>query len=100
MSPSPLISILMPVYNEAPTIERAVNQVMAADLAEPYELIVVDDGSTDAAFGVRAFAGHTSHSFLFVLGNRMVTLVANLLFNVALDGLRVFAMLLCCRLGA
>ena len=40
------------------------------------------DGRTDAVFGVRAFEGHTSHSFLYVLGNRFVTLVANVLFNV------------------
>ena len=40
-----------------------------------------------AVFGVRAFEGHTSHSFLYVLGNRGVTLVANLLFNVYLRDL-------------
>ena len=38
-------------------------------------------------FGVRAFDGYTSHSFLFVLGNRGVTLVANVLFNVYLRDL-------------
>jgi glycosyltransferase involved in cell wall biosynthesis len=37
---------------------------------------------TNAVFGVRAFNGYTSHSFLYVLGNRGVTLVANVLFNV------------------
>jgi glycosyltransferase involved in cell wall biosynthesis len=40
------------------------------------------DGETNAVFGVRAFNGYTSHSFLYVLGNRGVTLVANVLFNV------------------
>jgi glycosyltransferase involved in cell wall biosynthesis len=40
------------------------------------------DGDTNAVFGVRAFNGYTSHSFLYVLGNRGVTLVANILFNV------------------
>lgn len=152
----PVLSVLMPVYNEAPTVERAVDQVLAADLGVECELIVVDDGSTDgtseilrdrdwppevrllsqspnrgkgaavraalaeargeiaaifdadleydphdlvqliapissgeanAAFGVRAFEGHTSHSFLFVMGNRVVTLVANLLFNVYIKDL-------------
>jgi hypothetical protein len=33
---------------------------------------------------VRAFDGYTSHSFLFVLGNRAVTLACNVLFNVYL----------------
>jgi len=150
------LSVLMPVYNEAGTVERAIGEVLAADLPVDAELIVVDDGSTDgtrevlergtwpdsvrlfshernrgkgaavrtalaqargrfsaifdadleydpddlaellppllegrarAAFGVRAFDGYTSHSFLYVLGNRGVTLAANLLFNVYLKDL-------------
>jgi dolichol-phosphate hexosyltransferase len=44
-------------------------------------------GNTNAVFGVRAFDGYTSHSFLFVLGNKGVTLVANVLFNVYLRDL-------------
>jgi dolichol-phosphate hexosyltransferase len=42
------------------------------------------NGDTNAVFGVRAFEGHTSHSFMYVMGNRGVTLVANLAFNVYL----------------
>ena len=45
------------------------------------------EGDTNAVFGVRAFDGYTSHSFLFVLGNKGVTLVANVLFNVYLRDL-------------
>jgi dolichol-phosphate hexosyltransferase len=153
---APILSILMPVYNEAERVERAIDQVLATDLGVDRELVVVDDGSTDgtseilaardwsdsarliahernqgkgaavrtalehargeisaifdadleydphdlvdliapirrgeanAVFGVRAFQGHTSHSFLFVLGNRGVTLAANVLFNVYLKDL-------------
>ena len=40
------------------------------------------DGQANAVFGVRAFDGFTSHSFWFVMGNKAVTLAANLLFNV------------------
>lgn len=40
------------------------------------------DGASNAVFGVRSFGGYTSHSFLYVLGNRAVTLAANVLFNV------------------
>ena len=151
-----MLSILMPVYNERERVERAIAGVLATDLPDEFELIVVDDGSTDgtseilknanwdgrvrlyahdhnqgkgaairtalehargeysaifdadleydagdlgvlmpplmdgrtnAAFGVRAFDGYTSHSFLFVLGNKGVTLVANVLFNVYLRDL-------------
>jgi dolichol-phosphate hexosyltransferase len=142
----------MPVYNEAATVERAVAEVLAADLPVTSEIVLVDDGSTDgtrqiieaadwpadrvrihrhsenrgkgaavrtaladargefatifdadleyapedlntllpplvdgtanAVFGVRAFDGFTSHSYLYVLGNRAVTLAANVFFNV------------------
>jgi dolichol-phosphate hexosyltransferase len=41
-------------------------------------------GETNVVFGVRAFEGHTSHSLLYVLGNRGVTMCANVLFNVYL----------------
>ena len=151
-----MLSVLMPVYNEVATVERAIADLLAADLPTELELIVVDDGSTDgtgavldggewpssvrilrhernqgkgaavrtalrhasgelatifdadleydpsdlselltplmegrtnAVFGVRAFDGYTSHSFLYVLGNRGVTLVANVLFNVYLKDL-------------
>ena len=150
-----MLSILMPVYNEIERVERAIDEVLRADLPIPFELVIVDDGSTDgtsdlldglewpdgrvrlhrhernqgkgaavrtaladargefsaifdadleydphdlakllppliegetnAVFGVRAFDGYTSHSFLFVMGNRGVTLAANVLFNVYLS---------------
>jgi dolichol-phosphate hexosyltransferase len=44
-------------------------------------------GQTNAVYGVRAFDGYTSHSFLYVMGNKGVTLVANILFNVYLRDL-------------
>ena len=41
------LSILMPVYNEAQTIDMAIKRVMAVDYPCDFELIIVDDGSTD-----------------------------------------------------
>jgi dolichol-phosphate hexosyltransferase len=148
-----MLSILMPVYNERERVERAIAEVLDTQLPTEFELILVDDGSTDgtreilrsgnwddrvrlfehpenrgkgaaiqtaltqangeyaaifdadleydptdlgllmpplldgrtnACFGVRAFDGYTSHSFLFVLGNKGVTLACNVLFNVYL----------------
>jgi glycosyltransferase involved in cell wall biosynthesis len=148
-----LLSIMMPVYNERERVEQAIAEVLATELPLPFELVVVDDGSTDgtgeilrsgtfdervrlfahernkgkgaaiqtalreargelaaifdadleydpadlavlmpplldgrsnACFGVRAFDGYTSHSFLFVMGNKGVTLACNILFNVYL----------------
>ena len=148
-----MLSILMPVYNERERVEQAIAEVLQTVLPTEFELIVVNDGSTDgtteilrqgswdgrvrllehpenrgkgaavqtalsqargefaaifdadleydpsdlallmpplldrrsnACFGVRAFDGYTSHSFLYVLGNKGVTLACNLLFNVYL----------------
>jgi dolichol-phosphate hexosyltransferase len=45
------------------------------------------EGLANASFGVRVFDGYTSHSFLYVMGNRFVTLAANVLFNVYLHDL-------------
>ncbi|MBI3048788.1 MAG: glycosyltransferase family 2 protein [Acidobacteria bacterium] len=41
----PLLSVVMPVFNEAATIEEIVRRVLAVPLRT--QLIVVDDGSTD-----------------------------------------------------
>ena len=57
----------------------------ASDLAVLLEPL--REGRANAAFGVRAFDGYTSHSFLYVMGNRAVTLAANMLFNVYLHDL-------------
>jgi dolichol-phosphate hexosyltransferase len=143
------LSVLMPVFNERKTIERAIESVLDADVADSYELIVIDDGSTDgtadllrgtawpehvrvlyhdrnrgkgaalrtgladargdysaildadleyspadiplllgplrdgeqAVFGARGFQSHSAYSFWYVVGNRCVTFVANLLYN-------------------
>jgi len=42
------LSIAMPVHNEANTVAAAIRDVLSAKLPEPYELIIVDDGSDDA----------------------------------------------------
>jgi glycosyltransferase involved in cell wall biosynthesis len=42
------LSILMPVYNELATVERAIDDALSADLpVESRQLVVIDDGSTD-----------------------------------------------------
>jgi glycosyltransferase involved in cell wall biosynthesis len=42
---NPLLSVVMPVYNERTTVEEIIARVLAVPLR--IELIVVDDGSTD-----------------------------------------------------
>lgn len=43
----PLLSVVMPVYNERTTVEEIVRRVLAVPLR--IQLIVVDDGSTDGS---------------------------------------------------
>jgi glycosyltransferase involved in cell wall biosynthesis len=45
MLPDPLLSVVMPVYNERGTIEEIIARVLAVPIR--IELIVVDDGSSD-----------------------------------------------------
>ena len=151
------LSILMPVYNEIERVEEALRETLAVELPCPFEIVVVDDGSTDGTtdflrngewpenvrihyheknqgkgaavrtaltearlryaaifdadleydprdlavlleplrtdenvhvvYGIRTFDGYTSHSLLYVLGNKGVTLAANVLFNVYIHDL-------------
>jgi len=41
------VSIVIPVYNEAPTLREAIQRVAAVDMDK--EIIIVDDGSTDGS---------------------------------------------------
>jgi len=151
------LSILMPVYNEVDRVEKALQKTLAVELPCPFEIVVVDDGSTDGTtellragkwpenvrvhfhdrnrgkgaavrtaladarmefsaifdadleyepadlavmlepllqedgvrvvYGSRTFDGYHSHSFWFVMGNKGVTLAANILFNVYIHDL-------------
>ena len=149
------LSILMPVYNEAATIDVAVKRVLDVEYPCDVELVLVDDGSTDATrdllagmsdprlavhhhdrnrgkgaairtaaeratgdymvicdadleyspeeipslvapvlegrakvvYGSRSFGSHTAYSFWYVMGNKAVTLWANMLFNAYISDL-------------
>src|SRR5437870_5388084 len=47
LPPNPLLSVVMPVYNERTTVEEIIRRVLAVPLR--IELIVVDDGSKDGS---------------------------------------------------
>ena len=67
-------------------IKRPFAIVQDADLEYdprdyPALLAPLLEGRADAVYGVRGFASHSSYSFWFVVGNKLVNLVANLLFD-------------------
>jgi glycosyltransferase involved in cell wall biosynthesis len=47
----PRVSVIIPVYNGAATVARAIDSVLAQTFAD-YEIICVDDGSRDASIDV------------------------------------------------
>ncbi|HEY3331666.1 MAG TPA: glycosyltransferase family 2 protein [Capsulimonadaceae bacterium] len=44
----PAVSVILPVYNAAPYLRQAVDSILAQSFAD-FELLVFDDGSTDAS---------------------------------------------------
>ncbi len=143
------LSILIPVYNEATTVQNAIKRLLDVSFPCPVELVIVDDASTDGTseiidglhderliklrhaenrgkgaairtaaatatgdyllpfdadleyqpediprllepvlrgdaevvYGSRTFGSHSAYSFWYVMGNKGVTTVANVLFN-------------------
>ena len=42
-----MISFIIPCYNSASTIKKAINSILKQNSNIEYEIIIVDDGSTD-----------------------------------------------------
>lgn len=45
----PVLSLVMPVYNEGGNLGVILDRLGDVDFPVPWELIIVDDGSTDGA---------------------------------------------------
>lgn len=67
---APSLAVIMPVYNEQATIRQAVEDVLSVAFPCRFELIVVNDGSTDATPRILASLDHPSLTVLHHEVNR------------------------------
>ncbi|MFQ5698716.1 MAG: glycosyltransferase [Myxococcota bacterium] len=69
-SACPLVSILVPSYNEAPVIQGSIRSLLKLDYPR-YEILVIDDGSTDDTyFRAAVFDGRHGGAEVRVLHKR------------------------------
>jgi glycosyltransferase involved in cell wall biosynthesis len=47
MTAAPRISVVMPTYNRRARLQRVLESLARQDVDEPFEVVVVSDGSTD-----------------------------------------------------
>lgn len=71
-----MFSVIIPLYNKAPYIQRAIDSVLNQSFSE-YEVIVVNDGSTDGGEGIvqREYSGRVN---LFNKENQGVSVARNI----------------------
>ena len=74
-SKKPAVSVIIPTYNRGWMLKEAIDSVLAQDFTD-FELIVVDDGSTDdtgqvlAAYDQKVIALHQSNRGVSAARNR------------------------------
>lgn len=63
-------SIIIPIYNELNAIVNEFNQLIEADFIDDYEVIIIDDGSTDGtAEKLHKLYNQTTHKNLIVINH-------------------------------
>ena len=73
----PLISVIMPVYNEEQYIEASLNSILN-QTEKNYELIVLDDHSTDATVRIISRYADMDTRIIVIKNNEQIGIVANL----------------------
>src|ERR1700736_3109855 len=53
MTAEPIVDVLIPVYNGAPTVRESLNSIRAQTIRD-IRIVVIDDGSTDATVEILA----------------------------------------------
>ncbi|MBB3703284.1 glycosyltransferase family 2 protein [Alloprevotella rava] len=62
---SPLVSVLLPVYNAEEYLYEAMESILAQTYSN-FEVVVIDDGSSDGSTTICIKKYHYEDSFLFI----------------------------------
>lgn len=74
---NPLVSVIIPTYNRADVLDRAIESVLNQTY-ENFELIIIDDGSTDKTFEQLAKYESSTKVQTFSINNHGVSFARNL----------------------
>lgn len=84
MSQDIFVSVLIPAKNEASNLQSLLEEIRIALVDEAYEIIVVDDGSTDASLQELRQARHSGLSTLRILRHERSLGQSTSLYHAAL----------------
>ncbi len=77
MSNSPGVSVILPFYNSAPTLEKAIQSIVNQSFTN-FELLLIDNGSTDHGFEIaQSWANKDDRIRLLIEDRRGVAFAAN-----------------------
>jgi len=73
------ITILLITYNHSKHLEKSVESILCQQLDEPFEVVVADDGSTDATIAIlKRYAKQNSHiEFKFLHSSENIGITGN-----------------------
>ena len=78
MNTTPQISIIIPIYNAANTLDYCINSIINQDFTN-WELLLINDGSTDGSFVIcKRFEAKDNRIKTFTQNNSGVSAARNL----------------------
>ncbi len=94
--PKPLISVVIPAYNYADYVARAIKSAATQDIDMPYEVVVVDDASTDETLAraveeakkyanIRVYANKKNRGLISNKNNGIALAEGEWIFNLDAD---------------
>ncbi len=84
-------SIIIPTYNRLPILQKCLQAMEAQDFTQPYEVVIVDDGSTDGTVEfLQSHAAEFPHVRLYQQNHEGAAIARNTGIDVAIGETIVF----------